>query len=102
MEVGMDVIAERSDIDAAVSGKTICTIFADAEKEWGDRPALRWKRNGDWQLLTWKGYREQVPPGRLALRELDFGAGPFGLSCPPPSPAPVTPTPATPRAARPP
>src|SRR6202165_1702235 len=78
-EVGMDVIAERSDIDAAVSGKTICTIFADAEKEWGDRPALRWKQNGDWQVLTWKGYREQVAAVTLALRELGFGPGQFGL-----------------------
>jgi long-chain acyl-CoA synthetase len=75
----MDVIAERSDIDAAVSGKTICTIFADAEKKWGDRPALRWKRNGDWHVLTWKGYREQVAAVTLALRELGFGAGQFGL-----------------------
>ncbi len=29
----MDVIAERADIDATVSGKTVCTIFADAEKQ---------------------------------------------------------------------
>jgi long-chain acyl-CoA synthetase len=75
----MDVIAERSDIDAAVSGKTICTIFADAEAKWGDRPALRWKQNGDWQTLTWHGYREQVAAVTLALRDLGFGAGQFGL-----------------------
>src|SRR5258708_12590007 len=75
----MDVIAERADIDKTVSGKTICTIFADAEKQWGDRPALRWKQNGDWEMLTWTGYREQVAAGTLALRELGFGAGQFGL-----------------------
>src|ERR1700694_4145464 len=75
----MDVIAERSDIDAAVSGKTLSTSFADAEQEWGDRPALRWKQNGDWQVLTWKGYREQVAAVTLALRELGFGPGQFGL-----------------------
>src|SRR5260370_3036037 len=79
MEVGMDVNAERADIDGAVSGKTICTIFADAEKEWGARPALRWKQNGDWEMLTWTGYREQVAAVTLALRELGFGAGQFGL-----------------------
>src|SRR5260370_434520 len=45
----------------------------------GRRPALRWKRNGDWQLLTWKGYREQVAAVTLALRELRFGAGQFGV-----------------------
>src|SRR5260370_8715291 len=78
-EVGMDVIAERADIDATVSGKTICTIFADAEKEWGDRPALRWKQNGDWQMLTWPGYREQVAAVTMALPALGFGAGPLRL-----------------------
>jgi len=36
-----DVIAERATIDAAVSGKTVCTIFSDAVVKWGDRPALR-------------------------------------------------------------
>jgi long-chain acyl-CoA synthetase len=75
----MDVIHERTDIDKAVSGKTICTIFADAESRWGDRPALRWKHNGDWETLTWRGYREQVAAVTLALRELGFGAGQFGL-----------------------
>ncbi|TMB93504.1 MAG: hypothetical protein E6J40_14995, partial [Chloroflexi bacterium] len=75
----MDVIEERADIDKAVSGKTICTIFADAESRWPDRPALRWKQNGDWETLTWRGYREQVAAMTLALRDLGFGPGQFGL-----------------------
>ena len=75
----MDVLAERAAIDAAVSGKTICTIFADAVGKWGDRPALRWKNNGDWSTLTWKDYRDQVAAVTLALRSLGFGAGQFGL-----------------------
>src|SRR5712691_12735487 len=75
----MDVIAERADIDATVSGKTICTIFAEAEARWGDRPALRWKDNGDWHTLTWRGYRDEVAAATLALRSLGFGAGQFGL-----------------------
>src|SRR6267143_3732860 len=75
----MDVIEERADIDKAVSGKTICTIFADAESRWPDRPALRWKQNGDWETLTWRGYREQVAAATLALRDLGFGPGQFGL-----------------------
>src|SRR5947199_8246616 len=75
----MDVLAERAAIDAAVSGKTICTIFADAVGKWGDKPALRWKNNGDWSTLTSKAYREQVAAVTLALRSLGFGAGQFGL-----------------------
>ena len=75
----MDAIAERADIDAAISGKTICTLLADAQSKWTDKPALRWKRNGDWHTLTWKGYREEVAAVTLALRGLGFGAGQFGL-----------------------
>src|SRR6266576_5833480 len=75
----MDVIEERADIDKAVSGKTICTIFADAETRWPDRTALRWKQNGDWETLPWRGYREQVAALTLALRDLGFGPGQFGL-----------------------
>src|SRR5437867_4194506 len=75
----MDVLAERAAIDAAVSGKTICTIFADAVGKWGDKPALRWKNNGDLSTLTWKDYRDHVAAVTLALRSLGFGAGQFGL-----------------------
>src|SRR5438094_9328602 len=75
----MDVLAERAAIDAAVSGKTICTIFADAVGKWGDKPALAWTNNGDWSTLTWKDYRDQVAAVTLALRSLGFGAGQFGL-----------------------
>ncbi len=75
----MDVLEERSLIDAAVSGKTVCTMFADAVDRWPDRPALHWKDNGDWKTLTWRGYRDDVAAVTLALRSLGFGPGQFGL-----------------------
>jgi long-chain acyl-CoA synthetase len=75
----MDVMTERADIDAVVSGKTVCTIFADAAKKWGDRPALRWKRDGEWHSLDWKGYRDEVAAVAMALKGLGFGPGQFGL-----------------------
>jgi long-chain acyl-CoA synthetase len=75
----MDAIAERSEIDAAISGKTICTIFADAARRWGDRAALRWKEDGQWKTLDWNGYRAEVAAVTLALRELGFGGGQFAL-----------------------
>lgn len=74
-----DVFAERAAIDSAVSGKTVCTLFADAVAKWGDKPALRWKENGDWKTLTWDGYRDEVAAVTLALRSLGFGPGQFGL-----------------------
>jgi len=75
----MDVMTQRADIDAAVSGKTVCTIFGEAAKQWGDLPALRWKRDGEWHSLDWKGYRTEVAAVALALRGLGFGPGQFGL-----------------------
>jgi long-chain acyl-CoA synthetase len=75
----MDVMTQRADIDAAVSGKTVCTIFADAAKQWGDLPALRWKRDGEWHTLDWKDYRSEVAAVTMALRGLGFGPGQFGL-----------------------
>jgi long-chain acyl-CoA synthetase len=75
----MDVIAERADIDAAVSGKTVCTLFADAVAKWGEQPALHWKDDGSWRSLTWQGYRDEVAAVTLALRSLGFGPGQFGL-----------------------
>jgi long-chain acyl-CoA synthetase len=75
----MDVVTERADIDAAVSGKTVCTIFADAARKWGDLPALRFKRDGEWHSLDWKGYRAEVAAVTMALKALGFGTGQFGL-----------------------
>ena len=75
----MDVLAERAAIDAAVSGKTVCTAFADAVAKWGEKPALRWKDDGDWRTLTWRDYRDEVAAVTLALRSLGFGPGQFGL-----------------------
>jgi long-chain acyl-CoA synthetase len=75
----MDVTAERADIDAAVSGKTVCTIFADAARNWADRPALHWRRDGEWHELTWRGYRDEVAAMTLAIRQMGFGPGQFGL-----------------------
>jgi long-chain acyl-CoA synthetase len=75
----MDVLAERAAIDATVSGKTMCTAFADAVAKWGERPALHWKENGDWRTLTWREYRDEVAAVTLALRSLGFGPGQFGL-----------------------
>lgn len=79
MYSAVDVIAERAAIDAAVSGQTVCTLFAEAVSRWSDRPALHWKVNGDWQSLTWRSYQDEVAAATLGLRSLGFGPGQFGL-----------------------
>ncbi len=63
----MDVMTQRAEIDAAVSGKTVCTIFAEAATKWAERPALHWKRDGEWHSLDWKGYRDEVAACHLGV-----------------------------------
>jgi len=43
----MDVIAERADIDAAVSGKTVCTVFAEAVRNGATGRRCTGKRMGN-------------------------------------------------------
>jgi len=38
-------------------------------------PALRWKRDGQWHMLTWREYHEQVRLVARALMRLGVGAG---------------------------
>src|SRR5947207_15055611 len=54
-------------------------MFSAAGKKWSDRPALRWKADGEWHQLTWGEYRDQVAALTLALGELGFGPQQFGL-----------------------
>ncbi len=75
----MDARAERAEIDKVVSGMTVCSMFADAVRKWGDRPALHWKRGDQWYQLTWREYRDQVAAMTASLRALGFGPGQFGL-----------------------
>ena len=75
----MDVTAERADIDRKVSGKTVCTIFADAVRNWGDKPALHWKRDGETRHLTWREYGAEVAAVTRGLQDIGFGPGQFGL-----------------------
>jgi long-chain acyl-CoA synthetase len=75
----VDVIEERFSIDRAVSGKTVCTVFAEAASKWADRDALHWKDDGSWRSLSWRQYRDEVAAATLALRSLGFGSGQFGL-----------------------
>jgi len=73
-----DIAAERADIDRAIEGKTIPSIFAERAAELADLPALRFRQGGDWQSITWAEYRERVRDVTLGLRALGFARGDFG------------------------
>lgn len=74
-----DVVAERADIDAAIAGKTVCSVFAERAARDPDRQALKWPAEGSWRSMTWAEYRDRVRDLTLALRGLGFGKGQFGM-----------------------
>ena len=75
-----DIVAERAEIDQAVSGRTVCSVFAERVASDSDSDALRWSdSDGAWRAMTWADYRERVRNLTLALRAAGFGKGQFGM-----------------------
>jgi long-subunit acyl-CoA synthetase (AMP-forming) len=74
---GADVAAERAAIDAQVKGQTLCTVLERNARVHGDLPALAWKRDGAWQQLSWREYRERVARAAMGLDALGVGRGDF-------------------------
>jgi long-chain acyl-CoA synthetase len=54
---------------------TPARIFRQRARDWADRPALRHKRRGLWQSLTWADYYAAARAVGLALAELGVGRG---------------------------
>jgi long-chain acyl-CoA synthetase len=61
------VLAERAEIDAVVEGKTIVDYFNRNADRHGDKPAIHWKNNGEFQDLTWSRYRDVVHQAAAGL-----------------------------------
>jgi long-chain acyl-CoA synthetase len=70
------VLAERAEIDAVVEGKTIVDSFDRNADTYANQPAIHWK-DGDWQSLTWRQYREVVHQAAAGLETLGVGDGEF-------------------------
>jgi long-chain acyl-CoA synthetase len=72
-----DVATERAAIDADVAGRTFVGAFAETVDRLADTNAIRWKRQGVWQALTWREYRQQVSEVALGLASLGLEPGQF-------------------------
>jgi long-chain acyl-CoA synthetase len=70
------VLAERAAIDAEVEGKTIVDYFDRNAERYGDQPAIHFK-DGDWNSLTWRQYRQAVHEAAAGLQDLGVGEGEF-------------------------
>ena len=75
-----DALAVRSEIDAAIEGKTLCGLFAATASAYPDREALKIQSStGEWETFTWAEYRERVRAIALGLRALGLEPGDFGV-----------------------
>lgn len=76
MTVDAAVLAERAEIDEMVEGKTIVDVFNRNVETYPDQPAIHWK-NGVWETLTWREYRDAVHKAAAGLETLGVGDGEF-------------------------
>ena len=75
-----DVAAERSEIDRAIEGKTLCSVFAEIVARRGDAEALVGKaRDGTLRSYSWNEVRERVREVALGLRALGVAPKSFGV-----------------------
>jgi len=54
---------------------TPAKIFRARAREWAERPALRHKRRGLWQSMTWADYYAAARACGLALADLGVARG---------------------------
>jgi long-subunit acyl-CoA synthetase (AMP-forming) len=71
------VEAERRQIEQEIKGRTLCDLLAEHAAGHGDAPAMSWKRDGAWQTLSWREYRERVAEVAMGLAGLGVGKGDF-------------------------
>jgi long-chain acyl-CoA synthetase len=71
------VETERRQIEQQIGGRTLCDLLAEHAAGHGDAPALSWRRDGAWQTLSWRQYRERVAEVAMGLAGLGVGRGDF-------------------------
>ena len=71
------VEVERRQIEEEIQGRTLCDLLAEHAAGHGDDPAMSWKRDGAWQTLSWRDYRERVAEVAMGLAGLGVGSGDF-------------------------
>jgi len=68
---------QRSEIDAAIEGRTIVDVLARNAGEHSTAPAIHWRQNGTWKNLTWGQYRERVVEVAAGFISLGVKRGDF-------------------------
>jgi long-chain acyl-CoA synthetase len=74
-----DVAAERADMDRAIEGRTVLTIFEEACALNPNAETQRWREGDRWHSSTWSQYSQRVRAATAGLKEAGFKSGEFGL-----------------------
>jgi len=75
-----DAAAERTDIDRAIEGKTLCRVFADTVARRGDAEALVGKTlAGEPRSYSWNQYRDRVREAALGFQALGVTPNSFAV-----------------------
>jgi long-chain acyl-CoA synthetase len=77
-ETVRDIEAERTALERAFDGKTLCSELARTASVHAELPMLSWKEGG-WHSLTFREARDQVRAATLGLAALGLRRGEFGL-----------------------
>ncbi|HVE91922.1 MAG TPA: long-chain fatty acid--CoA ligase [Actinomycetota bacterium] len=72
-----DVAEERREIDAAVAGQTVCSLFQQAVRSFSGLVAHRWKTGDAWSEMTWPDYGENVRDFANGLVSMGVNPGDF-------------------------
>jgi len=73
----VEIERQRERIEGQIRGRTLCDLLAGHAAEHGDAPAMSWKRDGAWQTLSWRDYRQRVAEVAMGLAGLGVAAGDF-------------------------
>jgi long-chain acyl-CoA synthetase len=75
-----DIATERAEIEQAIAGKTLCSVFADTVARLGDAEALRGRGpDAAARSVSWRAFREQVREVALGIYALGVAPGSFGV-----------------------
>src|SRR5450755_4358298 len=78
-DIPADVAAERSSIEAEITGSTLLTAYAQTVAEHPDVVAHQWLEDGQWQTLSYRQVYDQVRDAALGLTAIGLRPGDFAV-----------------------
>jgi long-chain acyl-CoA synthetase len=71
------VLAQRTQIEQQIVGRTLCDLLEANADHHGDAPAASWRDGATWHTLSWRQYQQSVVEVAAGLASLGVGHGDF-------------------------